>query len=85
MHRMLRPTLAAVVVTAMLACTSDGQAATEAPRVAKATPAGATPLFREAAQAAPAQPEAQVPLQASLAPLIERLKPAVVNISTTTW
>jgi len=84
MHRMLRPTLAFAVATAILACTSDGHAATEAPRVAKATPAGETPLFREAAQAAPAQPEAQVPLQASLAPLIERLKPAVVNISTTT-
>ncbi|HEY6004669.1 MAG TPA: trypsin-like peptidase domain-containing protein, partial [Anaeromyxobacter sp.] len=51
-------------------------AATQAPR-----PGG--DLFREAAATQPAA-EAQVPAQASLAPIIERLKPAVVNISTTT-
>jgi serine protease Do len=85
MHRTLRPTLAFALVAAALACTSNGHAATEAPRAppAVAKPSGET-LFREAAQAAPAAAEAAVPMQASLAPLIERLKPAVVNISTTT-
>ena len=43
----------------------------------------AGPLFREASATAPA-PEAVVPVQASLAPLIERLRGSVVNISTTT-
>jgi serine protease Do len=42
-----------------------------------------TPLFQEAAQQQAAPPVA-VPGSTSLAPLIERLKPAVVNISTTT-
>ncbi len=41
-------------------------------------------MFREAAQQTAPAAEAQVPVQTSLAPLIERLKSAVVNISTTT-
>jgi serine protease Do len=40
-------------------------------------------LFREAS-ASTAGPEASVPAQASLAPLVERLRASVVNISTTT-
>jgi serine protease Do len=78
MHRHLRRTFAALFTVALLACSRDGRAATQpAPR-----PAG--DLFREAA-AATAQPgEVAVPAQTSLAPIIERLKPAVVNISTTT-
>jgi len=40
-------------------------------------------IFKEASAAAPA-PTAEVPVGPSLAPLIERLKPAVVNINTTT-
>ncbi len=83
----LRRTLTVALTFAMLACSRDGQAATQAP----ASPGSPAPsagkgdgqLYREAAaQGAPAA-EAQVPA-ASLAPLIERLKPAVVNISTTT-
>ena len=76
MHRHVRRTLAAAVTIALLACSQDGRAA---PQAAK----GTGPLFREAAQTQ-AGPEAQVPGQSSLAPIIERLKPAVVNISTTT-
>jgi serine protease Do len=49
---------------------------------AAAQPSG-TPLFREASQTTPL-PDASVPGQTSLAPLIEKLKPSVVNISTTT-
>jgi serine protease Do len=41
------------------------------------------PLFREASATAPAT-EAAVPAQSSLAPLVERLRASVVNISTTT-
>jgi serine protease Do len=66
------------VAVAALACSRDGVAAT--PSRPATSP---TPLFREAANA-PAQAEASVPLGASLAPLIERLRPSVVNISTTT-
>ena len=88
MHRTIRRTLAFALAAAALACSRDGAAATE-PRAAQAAQASsaaaspAAPLFRDAAQTTPA-PEAQVPVQGSLAPLIERLKPAVVNISTTT-
>ncbi|HET7824525.1 MAG TPA: protease, partial [Anaeromyxobacter sp.] len=77
MHRHLRRTFAALFTVALLACSRDGRAATQP------NPRPAGDLFREAA-AATAQPEAVVPGQASLAPTIERLKPAVVNISTTT-
>jgi serine protease Do len=67
------------VAVAAFACTQDGRAATPAPG-AKAT---TVPLFRDAAGGAPAA-EAQIPMGASLAPLIDRLRPSVVNISTTT-
>jgi serine protease Do len=66
---------------AILACSRDGRAATEAPRAAARD--AEHQLFREAAATAPAA-EAGVPVQASLAPLIDKLRPAVVNISTTT-
>ena len=78
MRTFVRRSFAVVVTVALLACSRDGQAATQ-PRAAASPGQG---LFREAAAQAPAASEAQVP-QASLAPLIERLKPAVVNISTT--
>jgi serine protease Do len=77
MHRHISRTLAALLTVALLACSRDGRAATQpAPRAGNG-------LFREAATTPPA-PEAVVPGQSSLAPIIERLKPAVVNISTTT-
>ncbi len=71
---------AIAVTLALLACSRDGQAATA--NRPPAAPSGEG-LFREASAQAPASTEAIVP-QTSLAPLIERLKPAVVNISTTT-
>jgi serine protease Do len=61
----------AVSFAVLVACSSEGRA--------DAGPA--TQLFREASQAAPA---VGVPGQQSLAPLIKSLKPAVVNIATTT-
>jgi serine protease Do len=78
MHRAIRRTFTVGLTLAVLACSRDGQAATQ--QAAKAPGAS---LFREASAQAPAT-EAMVPVQTSLAPLIERLKPAVVNISTTT-
>jgi serine protease Do len=80
MHPAIRRTLTVGLTLAALACSRDGQAATQ--QAAKAPAPGAS-LYREASAAAPAV-EATIPVQASLAPLIERLKPAVVNISTTT-
>ncbi len=85
MHRYLRRTFAATaaaiaVTVALIACSRDGRAATET-----RAPAGkGVELFRDAAMTGSAGGEAAVPLQGSLAPLIDRLKPAVVNISTTT-
>jgi serine protease Do len=69
----------------VVACTGQGRAEADAKGTAPAGSSGpATPgLYREASASAPA-PAAEVPFGASLAPLIERLKPAVVNISTTT-
>ena len=80
MHLYVRRTFTIGLTLAVLACSRDGRAATQgAPR------SSGQSLYREAAAAAaPAAAEAQVPIGASLAPLIERLKPAVVNISTTT-
>jgi len=78
MRRHLRRSFAALLVFALLACTRDGIAATQP----MGKPGGE--LFREAAQTQAPPADAQVPIQASLAPTIERLKPAVVNISTTT-
>src|SRR5512134_1983944 len=64
-----------------LACGADGIAEAGAP----ASKSGAVPLFREAsAQTAAAAPAASVPAGGTLAPLIDRLNPTVVNISTTT-
>jgi serine protease Do len=85
MHRNVRRTLAFAVVAAVLACSRDGVASpAQAEPQARSRPAGA--LYREAAAegGTGSSGEAQVPIGASLAPLIERLKPAVVNISTTT-
>jgi serine protease Do len=78
--RFLTASLAGLLI---LACSLDGHASAEGP-AATATPS--TPLFRDAATTAPGmqQVEAGVPAHSSLAPLIERLRPAVVNISTTT-
>jgi len=73
--------LASAAVAAVVACTGRDRAGAEqpAPRLAAAAP---TPpgLFREASTST--QP-VEVPMT-SLAPLIERIKPAVVNISSTT-
>jgi serine protease Do len=70
-------TAVAAAIGIAAACGANGTAGASSPAPAK------NPLYRDAAMAAPAA-EAQVPVGASLAPLIERLKPAVVNISTTT-
>ena len=86
MRRIIRRGIGITFTAALLACSQDGRAATE-PQKPAAAPAGASgaPLFREAAQqSAPQQAEAAVPAQGSLAPLIEKIKGAVVNISTTT-
>jgi serine protease Do len=82
MHRNVRRILAFAVATALLACSRDGVASAAQP-APQGAPAAGGPLYREAA-ATPAPPDAQVPVAATLAPLIDRLKPAVVNISTTT-
>jgi len=63
----------------VVACSGQGRAEADA----RSTGAAAPGLYREASTSAPA-PAADVPIGASLAPLIERVKPAVVNISTTT-
>jgi serine protease Do len=84
MHRTLRPMLA-FGLAAAIACTSNGHAATDpAPAPAQRPRSSGEALFRDAAQTTPPAAEPQVPVGTSLAPLIERLKPAVVNISTTT-
>jgi serine protease Do len=70
--------VASSLVAALVACTGRDRAGAEQP----ARPTSS--LFREAALTTPAAAEATVPGGTSLAPLIERLKPAVVNISTTT-
>ncbi len=69
---------ASTLVAALVACTGRDRAGAEQPA---ATPGG---LFRDASLTTPAPAENVVPGGPSLAPLIERLKPAVVNISTTT-
>ncbi len=70
--------VASSLVAALVACTGRDRAGAEQP----VRPTSA--LFREAALNTPASAEPAVPGGTSLAPLIERLKPAVVNISTTT-
>jgi len=73
-----RSFLAAAAIAA-LACYRPTDAATGAPA------RGEAPLFQDAASSSTApQPEASVPVGPTLAPLIERLRPSVVNISTTT-
>jgi serine protease Do len=75
MRRIIVSLLALTVVYAVVpACTREGKA--------NAEPAAG--LYRDAAVTAPAEKDITVPGQASLAPLIKRLRPAVVNISTTT-
>jgi serine protease Do len=66
------------VALGLLACWRDGIAATPVPD------RSATPLFQDAQSSPAAQAEPQVPIGATLAPLIERIRPSVVNISTTT-
>jgi serine protease Do len=75
MRRIIVSLLAVGLVYAVVpACTREGKA--------NAEPSGG--LYRDAAVTAPADKDVTVPGQASLAPLIKRLRPAVVNISTTT-
>jgi len=65
-----------VFIAALVACSPDGHADSGGPK---------GQLWREAsATQEPATPAVNVPGQASLAPLIKQLKPAVVNIYTTT-
>jgi serine protease Do len=68
----------AVVVAVSLACSRDGRADAGSATTGAAT----TQLWNEVPAATP--PVVQVPAVQSLAPLIKQLKPAVVNISTTT-
>jgi serine protease Do len=75
MRRIIVSLLALALVYAVVpACSREGKASAEAPGG----------LYREAAVTVPAEKDVSVPGQASLAPLIKRLRPAVVNISTTT-
>jgi serine protease Do len=75
MRRFIGSLLAVTAIYAIApACSREGKASAE-------TPGG---LYRDAALTAPAEKEVGVPGQPSLAPLIKRLRPAVVNISTTT-
>jgi serine protease Do len=71
-------TVASTLVAALVACTGRDRAGAEQPARA------GNALFKEASVLVTAPADAAVPGNASLAPLIERLKPAVVNISTTT-
>ena len=72
-------TVVSTLVAALVACTGTGRAGAEQP-----VRAGDT-LFKEAAISTPVAPaDRGVPGGPSLAPLIERLKPSVVNISTST-
>ncbi len=78
MRPYLKRTLLVTTAVAALACSRDSIAATPVPVRSD------TPLYQDAASNAPAQAEPQVPIGATLAPLIERIRPSVVNISTTT-
>ncbi len=79
MRRFLLSFVAATaLIAALVACTGRDRAGAEQPARA------GNALFQEAVLASPAPADADVPGSHSLAPLIERLKPAVVNISTTT-
>jgi serine protease Do len=70
---------ASAAVALVVACTGQGRAGADT----SGAEAAATAVLREAAAAAP-MPAVEVPVGASLAPLIERLKGSVVNVSTTT-
>ncbi len=75
MRRIVLSLLALVLVYAAIpACSREGKASAETPGS----------LYRDAAMTTSAEKEVGVPAQASLAPLIKKLRPAVVNISTTT-
>src|SRR5512138_963809 len=77
MRRIVLSLLALVVVYAAVpACSREGKANAETP--------GGGALFRDAAVTGPVEKDVTIPGQASLAPLIKKLRPAVVNISTTT-
>jgi serine protease Do len=79
MRRIVSSIVAVLAIVAVaLACGADNRAEAGAPAKAS-TP----PLFTEAVAATTPTP-AEIPQLPSLAPIIERLKPAVVNISTTT-
>ncbi len=82
MRRILTLSLvAATVVAITLACSREGRA-----DAGSATKAAAETLWRELPVAVPGAPApaAQAAPLTTLAPLIKQLKPAVVNISTTT-
>ncbi len=65
------------------ACAREGRAdAGPAPQAQSAQPPATGKLWREATPQSP--PAAAIPNVSSLAPLIKQLKPAVVNVSTTT-
>src|SRR5690242_10954766 len=65
-----------------VACAQQGRAgAGPAPQSAQQAPPGGK-IWRESTPQSP--PQAALPSTTSLAPLIKQLKPAVVNISTTT-
>ena len=65
-------------------CAVDGRADAGPTSQAPTSKETGKQLWREAAQGAAAPAAAVVPAQASLGPLIKQLKPAVVNISSTT-
>ncbi len=70
--------VASTFVAALVACTGRDRAGAEQPARA------GNGLYKEASVTTTTATDAAVPGSTSLAPLIERLKPAVVNISTTT-
>jgi serine protease Do len=72
--------IATAAIAAVVACTGQDRAGAE---TKKSPEVAASAIYRDASMAA-AAPAVEVPVGPSLAPLIERLKPAVVNISTTT-
>src|SRR3990172_8491696 len=76
--------IVALAFAVALGCAVDGRAdAGPAPQAPTSQETGKQ-LWREAAQGVAAPAAAVVPAQASLGPLIKQLKPAVVNISSTT-
>jgi serine protease Do len=82
MRRTIQRILLAAAFSALV-CSWSGSALAAPPPAVAAQKAG-LPLFQDAASLPAAQGDAQVPIGATLAPLIERIRPSVVNISTTT-